>query len=159
MLAVVAFVVLIFDRKAYKGIDYGLLLTFVFFFVLIGNLGRISIIHDTLSRIIEKNVTLTAVLASQVISNVPAAMLLSAFTKKGTSLLVGTVSYHRYKSRRSRYTHCEHGKPHNLQVLQQGKDRRRTLSPGLYSCKHPVPPNITCAIYHSFVNNYFTLRG
>ena len=90
MLAVVAFVVLIFDRKAYKGIDYGLLLTFVFFFVLIGNLGRISIIHDTLSRIIEKNVTLTAVLASQVISNVPAAMLLSAFTKKGTSLLVGT---------------------------------------------------------------------
>ena len=43
MLAVVALVVLIFDRKAYKGIDYGLLLTFVFFFVLIGNLGRIDV--------------------------------------------------------------------------------------------------------------------
>ena len=90
MLAVVALVVLIFDRKAYKGIDYGLLLTFVFFFVLIGNLGRIDVIHDTLSRVIEKNVTLTAILSSQVISNVPSAMFLSAFTKNGSSLLVGT---------------------------------------------------------------------
>lgn len=90
MLLAVAAVVLISDRKAYKGVDYGLLLTFVFFFVLIGNLGRIGVIHDTLSRIIEKNVTITAVLASQVISNVPAAMLLSAFTEKGNALLVGT---------------------------------------------------------------------
>ena len=90
VLGVVAFVVLIFDKKAYKGIDYGLLLTFIFFFVLIGNLGRIDVIHDTLSRVIEKNVTLTAVLSSQVISNVPSAMLLSAFTKNGTSLLIGT---------------------------------------------------------------------
>ncbi len=90
MLGVVAVVVLIFDRKAFINIDYGLLFTFIFFFVLIGNLGRIDIIHDTLSRVIEKNVTLTAVLASQFISNVPAAMLLSAFTKKGPSLLVGT---------------------------------------------------------------------
>ncbi len=90
VLGVVAFVVLIFDKKAYKGIDYGLLLTFVFFFVLIGNLGRIDIIHDTLSRVIEKNVMLTAVLSSQVISNVPSAMLLSAFTKNSASLLIGT---------------------------------------------------------------------
>ena len=58
--------------------------------MLIGNLGRIDLIHNALSRVIEKNVTLTAVLASQFISNVPAAMLLSAFTKKGPSLLIGT---------------------------------------------------------------------
>ncbi len=90
MLGVVTLVVLIFDRKAFIGVDFGLLFTFVFFFILIGNLGRIDIIHDTLSRIIDKNVTLTAVLSSQVISNVPAAMLLSAFTDKGTSLIVGT---------------------------------------------------------------------
>ena len=90
MLGVVASVILVFDRKAFKGVDYGLLFTFVFFFVLIGNLGRIDIIHDVLSRIIEKNVTLTAIFASQLISNVPAAMLLSAFTKKGPSLLIGT---------------------------------------------------------------------
>ena len=90
MLGVVAAVVLVFDRKAFVNIDYGLLFTFVFFFVLIGNLGRIDLIHNALSRVIEKNVTLTAVLASQFISNVPAAMLLSAFTKKGPSLLIGT---------------------------------------------------------------------
>ncbi|MCR5336930.1 MAG: citrate transporter [Lachnospiraceae bacterium] len=90
MLGVVAAVVLVFDRKAFVNIDYGLLFTFVFFFVLIGNLGRIDLIHNALSRVIEKNVTLTAVLASQFISNVPAAMLLSAFTKKGLSLLIGT---------------------------------------------------------------------
>lgn len=90
MLGVVVAVVLVFDKKSFVNIDYGLLFTFVFFFVLIGNLGRIDIIHDALSRVIEKNVTLTAVLASQFISNVPAAMLLSAFTKKGPSLLIGT---------------------------------------------------------------------
>ena len=90
MLAVVASVMLVFDRKAFINIDYGLLFTFLFFFVLIGNLGRIGIIHDTLSHIIDKNVTLTAILASQFISNVPAAMLLSAFTAKGPSLLIGT---------------------------------------------------------------------
>ena len=87
---IVALTVLILDRKAYLDIDYGLLLTFVFFFVLIGNIGRIGVVHDTLSHIIEKNVALTAVLASQIISNVPAAMLLSAFTQKGTSLIIGT---------------------------------------------------------------------
>ena len=40
--------------------------------------------------IIEKNVILTSVLASQIISNVPAAMLLSAFTDKGSALVIGT---------------------------------------------------------------------
>ncbi len=90
MLAIVSLVVLAADRSAFKNVDYGLLLTFVFFFVLIGNLGRIGFIHDTLTVIVEKNVTLTSVLASQFISNVPAAMLLSAFTKCGEELAIGT---------------------------------------------------------------------
>ena len=90
MLGIIVIAVLIVDRGAFKNVDYGLLLTFLFFFILIGNLGRISIVHDTLSIIIEKNVQLTAILASQIISNVPAAMLLSAFTDKGEALVVGT---------------------------------------------------------------------
>ena len=90
MLGIVALTVLIIDRNAYKNVDYGLLMTFVFFFILIGNLGRISFISNALSSIIEKNVVLTSVLASQIISNVPAAMLLSAFTDKGAQLVVGT---------------------------------------------------------------------
>ena len=90
MLGIVVITILIADKGSFKNVDYGLLITFLFFFVLIGNLGRIPVIHETLSFIIEKNVTLTAILASQIISNVPAAMLLSAFTDKGELLVVGT---------------------------------------------------------------------
>jgi len=89
MLAVVCVVVLVFDRKAFASVDYGLLLTFVFFFVLIGNLGRIDFIYSYLSAIVDKNATLAAILSSQIISNVPAAMLLSTFTKNGNALVLG----------------------------------------------------------------------
>ena len=89
MLAIVIAVMLIADRKAFAGVDYSLLLTFIFFFVLIGNLGRVEAIHDVLSNIVDKNVVLTAVLSSQIISNVPAAMLLSAFTTNGRALTIG----------------------------------------------------------------------
>ena len=90
MLAVTTVVILIMDRKAFKGADYALLLTFVFFFVLIGNIGRIPAVSGTLSSIVGKNPVLTAILSSQIISNVPAAMLLSAFTDDGKSLVIGT---------------------------------------------------------------------
>ncbi len=89
MLGVVAAVILAADRRAYLKVDYSLLLTFVFFFILIGNLGRIEAIRSTLTEIVEKNVALTAILSSQVISNVPAAMLLSAFTTNGNALVIG----------------------------------------------------------------------
>ena len=89
MLGVVAAVILVMDFRAFRKVDYALLLTFVFFFILIGNLGRIDAIRDTLTKIVDQNVTLTAVLSSQIISNVPAAMLLSAFTKQGSALVVG----------------------------------------------------------------------
>ena len=39
---------LFFQKGILKGLDYNLLLTFVFFFVLIGNLGRIPVIRETL---------------------------------------------------------------------------------------------------------------
>lgn len=90
MLAIVAVVVLICDRKAFRNVDYGLLLTFVFFFILIGNLGRIDFINSALSSIVDKNSMLTAVLSSQIISNVPAAMLLSTFTENGEALVIGS---------------------------------------------------------------------
>ena len=89
MLGIVAVVILICDRKAFRNVDYGLLLTFVFFFILIGNLGRIDFIHSALSSIVAKNQVLTTVLSSQIISNVPAAMLLSTFTKNGEALVIG----------------------------------------------------------------------
>ena len=80
---------IIFDREALKGADYALLVTFVSFFILIGNLGRISLIRDALERFVSGREILTGVLASQVISNVPAAVLLSGFTENYRDLLVG----------------------------------------------------------------------
>ena len=90
VLAVLVVVMLIMDRKAFKNVDYALLITFVFFFVFVGNMGRIDVVYDTMSSIISKSTTVTAIAASQVISNVPTALLMSAFTDNGRSLVIGT---------------------------------------------------------------------
>ena len=90
MLIIIIFVMMILDRKAFLKADYSLLLTFVFFFVLIGNLGRLPVVYNTMSAVVAGAPVLTAVVASQVISNVPAAMLLSAFTADGDALVIGT---------------------------------------------------------------------
>lgn len=87
---VTAFVVFFADRDTLREIDYSLLLTFAGFFIFIGNMGRIPAFSDLLKGIISGNETLTAVASSQVISNVPAALLLSGFTEKWEALIVGT---------------------------------------------------------------------
>ena len=75
--------------KILKDIDYGLLATFVCFFIVSGNLGRIEAVQVFLQGLLDKNALLTAVLTSQVISNVPAAVLLSGFTDGWRDLLQG----------------------------------------------------------------------
>ena len=70
-------------------IDFMLLLTFVCFFVVSENLGRVEAIRGFLQNLLAKNTLLTSVGASQVISNVPAAVLLSAFTDNWRQLLSG----------------------------------------------------------------------
>ena len=89
-LVVTSVLLLIIDRGSFAKVDYKLLLTFVFFFVLIGNIGRISAITDALAGLVTKYPVPAAVLSSQIISNVPAAMLLSAFTENGRALVIGT---------------------------------------------------------------------
>ncbi len=81
--------VLIFDRKTLAGIDYSLLLTFVFLFVFIGNLKNIGSVSDFLQSIVDGNEVLAGVASSQIFSNVPAAILLSGFTDNASDLLVG----------------------------------------------------------------------
>lgn len=81
---------IIFDRKIMKDIDYALLGTFIGFFVFIGNIGRIDAFKDFLEGIIEGNETIVSVVASQITSNVPAALLLSGFTNNFKALIVGT---------------------------------------------------------------------
>ncbi len=80
---------LIFDKKIILKIDYSLLLTFVFLFIFIGNLGRIPPVSNFLENAVKGNEVLVGVGASQVFSNVPAALLLSKFTFDARALLVG----------------------------------------------------------------------
>ena len=89
-LGVTVVALLIMDRESFKKADYNLLATFIFFFILIGNIGRIDAITGALSGLVSSYPVPAAVLSSQIISNVPAAMLLSAFTDDGKSLIIGT---------------------------------------------------------------------
>ena len=88
-LIVIPSVLLIFDRKALKEVDYPLLLTFVFFFVFAGNMARIDIIREVFSFLLNKSVLLFSVVSCQFISNVPSAILLSQFTENYPELLLG----------------------------------------------------------------------
>ncbi len=90
LLPVLLVVLLVADRRVLCRVDYSLLLTFVGFFVFIGNMGRITAFHDFLEAMISGRELLTAVLSSQLISNVPAALLLSGFTENTRALIVGT---------------------------------------------------------------------
>lgn len=78
------------NRQLFRRVDYGLLATFFCFFVFSGNLGRIGAVRDWLTGLLEGHTALTAALASQVVSNVPAAVLLAGFTGDWRGLLVGT---------------------------------------------------------------------
>ena len=78
------------DRKDLSQVDYALLCTFAALFVLIGNIGRIPVFRDFLMRMTEGREIAVSVAASQVMSNVPAAILLSGFTNRIEGLIVGT---------------------------------------------------------------------
>ena len=80
---------LIIDRKLLGEIDYMLLLTFVCFFIISENLGRVEAVRAFLQNLLSQSTLLTSVGASQVISNVPAAVLLSGFTDNWRELLSG----------------------------------------------------------------------
>ena len=81
---------LLFDRKVLLRVDYALLLTFVGFFLFVGNLGRLPAFRNALEGILLGHEVICSVVASQAISNVPAALLLSGFTEYGRGLLIGT---------------------------------------------------------------------
>ena len=82
-------ILLIWDNETLKKVDYSLLLTFISFFVFIGNMQRIPAVAEMISSLVEGKELITAFLASQIISNVPAAMLLSGFTDNYRDLLLG----------------------------------------------------------------------
>ena len=86
---IVVLAVLWRDRERLKEADISLLVTFICFFIVSGNLGRMESVRSLLQQALEWNALLTAALTSQVISNVPAAVLLSGFTGQWKPLLQG----------------------------------------------------------------------
>ena len=88
-LVVIPLVLLFVDRKALCMVDYGLLFTFVFFFIFAGNMARIDVVRAFFSALLDKSTLLFSVISCQCISNVPSAILLSQFTENYRELLVG----------------------------------------------------------------------
>lgn len=89
-IALIAVVLLmaVFDIRNFARVDYSLLLTFIGFFIFIGNMGRLPAFRDFLEKIVNRNLTATGIISSQVISNVPASLLLSGFTDRYKPLLI-----------------------------------------------------------------------
>lgn len=85
----VLIVVVASEKLLLKDVDYSLLLTFVGFFVFVGNIGHLKQVTDSLTRLLEKREFFVSLLASQIISNVPATLLLAQFTGNATELLKG----------------------------------------------------------------------
>ena len=79
----------VWDKKVLFQVDYSLLLTFIAFFIFIGNTGSLEIVQDFISKTVEGHTQLTAIVASQFVSNVPAALLLSGFTDNWEQLIIG----------------------------------------------------------------------
>lgn len=89
MTLIVLAAIAVLDRKQLRHLDFALLATFVCFFIVSGNLGRMDIVRQFLQNLLQRNTLLTAAATSQVISNVPAAVLLSGFTDQWKPLLQG----------------------------------------------------------------------
>lgn len=88
--ALVVICMAIFDRKNFTGIDYSLLGTFAALFIFIGNIGRIGAFNEWMQNIVTGREIMVSAAASQIMSNVPAAILLSGFTDNIQGLIVGT---------------------------------------------------------------------
>lgn len=91
MLGVTVVVMMVCNFRLFKKVDYSLLLTFVGFFIFTKTLSTVpafcNFINSMLSTPLKTYIT--GILTSQVISNVPAALLLSGFTTNGDMLLLG----------------------------------------------------------------------
>lgn len=80
---------LMVDRSLIRRVDYGLLLTFACFFIFVGNGAAIPAVSAGLSHVLLGRELIVGIGASQIISNVPAAVLLSGFTEQADGLLLG----------------------------------------------------------------------
>lgn len=88
--AMVVVVIFFVQRQLLLRVDYMLLLTFVAFFVFVGNCKNIPVVNELLMQTTANNEVILSIASSQFISNVPAAVLLSGFTDNKAALMIGT---------------------------------------------------------------------
>lgn len=90
MLVVTIIIMAVCNWRLFKKVDYSLLLTFVGFFIFTKTLSTIPAFCDFVNSLLSSTLKtyITGIAASQVISNVPAALLLSGFTQNGAMLLL-----------------------------------------------------------------------
>ena len=89
LILTIAGVLLLRKPQLLKQADYALLLTFIGFFIFVGNLGRVELVSRFIASMLTGREVLVSALFSQVLSNVPAAILLSGFTDNFAALLQG----------------------------------------------------------------------
>lgn len=90
LLTAVCAAVVIMQPAVFRDVDYGLLVTFAAFFIFVGNIKNVPQVTSFMERIIGNRELETAIILSQVISNVPAAVMLSGFTDNAHALIIGT---------------------------------------------------------------------
>lgn len=83
-------VIIVFDRAILKKIDYILLLTFICFFIFSGNMKEIEGVRALLTGPMQNHPIAVSALVSQIISNVPATILLAPFSPDFKGVLIGT---------------------------------------------------------------------
>lgn len=81
--------VLALDRGTLRQVDYTLLATFVCFFVFVASVKACAPVRAWLETMMARNPMAVSLLTSQVISNVPACLLLSPFTGDAKALALG----------------------------------------------------------------------
>ena len=82
---------LFLNKSLFSKVDFSLLLTFIGFFIFVGNISTLDSVKLFMENILGsgKSTFIASLLSSQVISNVPATMLLSGFTTHVKELLLG----------------------------------------------------------------------
>lgn len=90
-LAITSIIILLVQRKLFKEVDYSLLITFIGFFLFIGNISEMEFVGYLQQTFLgsASGTYLAGIIASQFISNVPAAMLLAGLTNEADALLLG----------------------------------------------------------------------
>lgn len=86
---IVASTMMLIDREQFKRVDYKLLMLFVFLFVFVANISSLPIVQEKALDFVQDYEYFVSLTLSQIISNVPATVMLSSFTSDPKSLLLG----------------------------------------------------------------------